>query len=97
MDNQDIMKEGIIASLQEWNDEKPHFINSNLIKNKMTILKSRTFWTIVVMFLYNGVMAIHNLIPVSFAPLVDGLLSIVAVYFHMNPSQNYSTSSTPTV
>lgn len=56
---------------------------------------SRTFWTLVVLFVVNGVGAIHNSIPVSFMPLVDGILGIATVYFKLNPSQNYN--STPLV
>lgn len=53
-------------------------------------LKSRTFWTIVVLFLVNGVTAIHSSIPVDALPLVDGFLSILGIYFHVNPSKNYT-------
>ncbi len=68
-------------------------------------LNSRTFWSIVVLFLINGVSAIHSYIPSAALPLVDGLISILAVYYHVNPSQNYftptsantGTTETPTV
>ena len=43
-----IMKEGIIASLQEWNDEKPHFINSNLTYNSMNSVY--TTWVGIIVF-----------------------------------------------
>jgi len=59
------------------------------MKKLKQILKSRTFWTIVALFIINGVSAIHSSIPANLAPIVDGVLGILAVYFHINPSQNY--------
>ena len=55
------------------------------------LLKSRTFWTGVVLFLVNGVGAIHNQIPVSYQPAVDGVLGILGIYFIKFPSQTYTT------
>lgn len=55
----------------------------------MQVLKSRTTWTIAVTFLINGVSAIHNNIPAGVVPLVDAGLGLLAIYFHVNPSQNY--------
>lgn len=56
----------------------------------MYILKSRTTWTIVVLFLVSGVTAIRAFIPTGLQPIIDGVLSLLAIYFHTNPSQNYS-------
>lgn len=55
----------------------------------LKILKSRTVWTIVVIFVINGVQAVHSFIPVTYLPAIDGILSIFAVYFKINPSQQY--------
>jgi hypothetical protein len=52
-------------------------------------LRSRTTWTIVALFVINGVGAISSYIPVSVKPIIDGLLGLAIVYFHVNPSQNY--------
>lgn len=60
------------------------------------ILKSRTTWTVVLIFLVNGVAAIHSFIPAGIEPLVDGVLSLMAIYFHVNPSQQYTTGSNST-
>ncbi len=54
------------------------------------ILQSRTTWTIVVLFIVNGIGAVHSFIPGALTPIVDGLLSILAIYFHINPSQQYA-------
>ena len=63
-------------------------------KNMMTKLglmfKSRTFWTLVVMFLVNGIAGIHNMIPATWLPFVDGILGILVIYFKLNPSQSYN-------
>lgn len=52
-------------------------------------LKSRTFWTLVVLFIVNGVSGVHEMIPAGWVPLVDTVLGFLTVYFHVNPSQNY--------
>ncbi len=53
-------------------------------------MKSRTFWTVVVMFLVGGVQAITQFIPAGLLPFVEGGLGLLATYFHVNPSQNYN-------
>lgn len=53
-------------------------------------LKSRTFWTTVVLFVVNGVGAVHNSIPENMLPLVDAILFILITLFHLNPSQEYN-------
>ena len=52
-------------------------------------LKSRTVWTIIVLFVINGVEGIKGYIPVDWLPLINGLLSIAAIYFKVKPSQRY--------
>lgn len=65
-------------------------LNKKRNMNKIGLMfRSRTFWTIVVLFLYNGLASVHDLLPLSFAPLVNGLLSVAAVWFKMNPSNEY--------
>lgn len=54
------------------------------------VLKSRTTWTIVVMFVIGGTNAIASFIPAGIEPYVMGALSLLAMYFHVNPSQNYN-------
>ena len=54
-------------------------------------LKSRTFWTSVVLFLFNTVTALHTLIPASYVPLVDAILGLLVVKFHLSPSQDYTS------
>ena len=53
------------------------------------ILTSRTNWTIAVMFLIGGFEAISTFIPDPiFTPLM-GALGVAAMYFKLNPSQEY--------
>ena len=59
--------------------------------NKITqIAKSRTFWTLVVLFVVNGVGAIQASIPADILRVVNMVLGMLTTYFHVNPSQNYS-------
>ena len=53
------------------------------------IFTSRTVWTLIVLFVINGVGAIHDFIPKDLLPFIDGALGILAVYFKVNPSQSY--------
>lgn len=53
------------------------------------LLKSRTVWTIVIMFLIAGIDGIKDMMnPALFDFLMAGL-GVVAVYFKINPSQSY--------
>jgi len=54
----------------------------------LKILKSRTVWTIVILFVINGVEGIREFIPADALPLIDGVLSILAVYFRIKPKQD---------
>ncbi len=42
-------------------------------------------WTIVAMFVFNGLQAIAPSLSGQAAVVVNGILSLVAVYFHNNP------------
>lgn len=56
----------------------------------MKLLKSRTFWTLVVMFVVNGYAAISKQVPANVDVIANVLLSMLASYFHTNPSQTYT-------
>jgi uncharacterized membrane protein len=55
-----------------------------------SILASRTFWMIVLMFITGGINAVTQFIPAGLQVVVMGLLSVAATYFHVNPSQTYN-------
>ena len=63
---------------------------NKIMKDKLNkLFFSRTFWTIALMFVIGGVQAIEQtLAPGTFIAL-QGVLSLVATYFKLNPSQNY--------
>lgn len=63
------------------------------MQKTFSILYSRTFWTIVAMFIVGGGNAILPIIPPAASTILSAFLGIVAVYFHTNPSQNYNTDS----
>jgi len=53
------------------------------------VVSSHTNQTIAVLFLVNGVSAIQQYIPETWLPLINGILSILAIYFRTNPRQNF--------
>lgn len=55
-----------------------------------SIFKSRTFWSIVATFLVVGGNSVVPLLPAGWQDAVVGILSIAAVYFHVNPQQSYN-------
>ena len=58
--------------------------------NKLSLLfNSRTFWTLLVGFVFNAIVPALNLSP-ELRDTVNGIIVIVAGYFHVNPSQNYT-------
>jgi hypothetical protein len=60
--------------------------------NKLkTILKSRTFWTLVAIVLLNTTQYYFNYLPSGATDLINTVLSSIAVYFHINPKQNFIT------
>lgn len=54
-----------------------------------TALSSRTVWTVAAMFVISGTNGIMGLIPSGDIVYVQGFLSLLAVYFRLNPSQSY--------
>ena len=53
-------------------------------KIKLAIV-SRTTWTIVALFVINGFGGIHDFIPHNVIAVLDPILSILAIYFRVNP------------
>jgi hypothetical protein len=56
------------------------------------ILKSRTFWTVVLLVGINTVPQLQGLIPDQLINVINVALGTVATYFHINPSQTYGQS-----
>lgn len=55
-----------------------------------SLFKSRTFWTIAAMFVIGGGNAIVGVLPASVQAVALLILSGLATYFHVNPSQSYN-------
>ncbi len=56
-----------------------------MIEKLSIAVKSRTVWTIVVMFLIGGIVGVKNMLPPAWVTLIDALLGILAIYFRVNP------------
>jgi hypothetical protein len=52
-------------------------------------LQSRTVWSVVALFIVSGTNGIMGLIPVDSLIYVQGFLSILVMYFKLNPSKTY--------
>lgn len=52
-------------------------------------LKSRTVWTLIVIFLLGGFQAITNYLPQDLYIFITGGLTLIAGYFKLTPSQKY--------
>lgn len=55
-----------------------------------SLFKSRTFWTVVVMFVVGGGNALVPVLPAPVQTAAMAVLGIMAAYFHVNPSQTYN-------
>jgi hypothetical protein len=62
----------------------------NAFRMNYNIFFSRTFWTVAAMFVIGGLNAITQALPADFQAAAMGILSVLAVYFHINPSQRYN-------
>jgi hypothetical protein len=54
------------------------------------IVKSRTFWTVVLLVGLNTVPQFKGIIPDQVVDIINIALGTIATYFHINPSQKYS-------
>lgn len=54
------------------------------------VIGSRTIWTVVAMFIIGGVNNVASFIPSGDMVYVNLILSGLAMYFHVNPSQDYT-------
>ena len=48
-------------------------------------VRSRTVWTIVLMFIISGIQGVHNALPADAIPAIDAFLAACAIYFRVNP------------
>ena len=50
---------------------------------------SRTVWTIIAMFLFNGLNAIHSSVSPTWGIIINVVLGLLATFFKLSPSQKY--------
>lgn len=55
-------------------------------------IKSRTNWTLAIMWLVNNQAQVQSFIPSEYHWAINGVLILLAGYFHMNPQQSYGDS-----
>lgn len=53
-----------------------------------SLLRSKTFWTLVVIFLVNGYAAVSSQVPAGADVLINGILTIAASYFHLETGRS---------
>lgn len=58
-----------------------------------SILKSRTFWTSILLFVFNGFNAISGSIPSAYSVPINFVLGALITYFHVQGVQNAAISS----
>ena len=63
-----------------------YYKNMTTIKQ---ILSSRTVWTVIVIFIINGVAGIRQYIPADWLPVVNGILSLLAIYFRIDQKTDF--------
>ena len=52
-----------------------------------SLLKSRTFWTIIFNFFFAGFAAISGTVPAGVVVVVSGILTAVASYYHLQTAK----------
>lgn len=58
-----------------------------------SLFRSRTFWTIVAMFVVGGLNAIMNWMPANLQAGAMVLLTVLASYFHLQTGRSTSGSN----
>lgn len=51
------------------------------------LLKSRTFWSVVALFIISGTNGIMGMIPEGAVVYVQGALTLIASYFHLQTAK----------
>lgn len=61
------------------------------------LLNSRTFWTVVVIVLGNILNVKYHFFSANLTDCANVILGTLASYFHVTPSQDYTSTPTPEV
>ena len=54
------------------------------------VLKSRTVWMFIVLFVINGIGGVRELLPGFWLPLVDAIVAVLGTYFRTNRRVDFS-------
>ena len=54
-----------------------------------SLLRSRTFWTIVAMFIIGGINSVKPVIPLDIVPYIEFALGALASYFHLDTAVKF--------
>lgn len=63
------------------------------MENTYSLIRSRTFWTLVFMFLANGFLAISGELDPTFVMVVNAMFSVIASYFHIQTGKSTTGSN----
>jgi hypothetical protein len=55
----------------------------------LKVLKSKTVWTFVGLFVFNGLQAIQPMVSPEYVWLINGLVSLLGIYFRTAPKQQF--------
>jgi hypothetical protein len=67
-------------------------INLTHMNKIILAFKSRTFWTVVLLICLNTVPELKGLVSQNALDVINGILGLIATYFHVSPSQEYPRS-----
>lgn len=60
-----------------------------MLEKILKLLKSRQFWTIVLLFIVNGIEGVKEFMPANALPIINSILGLLSVYFRVSPKQNF--------
>lgn len=56
------------------------------------MLRSRTFWVFILVFVVNGLEGVRDSIPPEYLPFINALLMGAGIYFRIYPAQQFGVS-----
>lgn len=63
------------------------------MESTYSLIRSRTFWTLVFMFVTNGFLAISGELNPTLVVVVNTMFSVAASYFHLQTGRSQSGSN----
>lgn len=70
-------------------------IIDGIVQDAMRAYRSRTIRTLAVMFVYNGLASIIPQLGGVWQMVANSLLSVLAAYYKLTPSQQYGAGAAP--